>query len=187
MTMFNVFLLLLIGIAFVLGCISGITKQLGSLAAIILGIIACRVYGTSATAWAAATFGGEASDFKVIALSYAGLFIIVYFAAWIAALALKRLVKAMSLGFFDSLAGGVFKAFLWVFAFSLALNAWIAVLPENAPKGAWADRVVAFAPTIIGMGNEIIEDYQTCVHEKSLILRTDSARQNTCAEKIVVI
>lgn len=187
MSVFNVFLLLLTVAAFVLGFISGITRQLGSLAAILLGIVACRLYGASATSWAAEKFGGDAGDFKVVALSYAGLFILVYLLALIAATALKRLVKALRMGFFDSLAGGLFKVFLWVFAFSLVLNAWIAVLPGNAPKGVWAERVIAFAPIIIGMGSEIIEDYQTCLHENSLILRTVSVRQNSCVEKCVVI
>lgn len=152
MTPFNMFLLLVVVVAAALGFRSGIIKQAGAIAAIIIGIIVCRMFGNQATAWVQNIVTADnTSPLVTSVLAYAGLFIITYFVVTLLAGFLHRVVHAVHLGAVDRLCGAAFKVLLWCFVLSIALNVWAAFVPESRPDGVWAQRVEALAPMVMGM------------------------------------
>lgn len=145
------FLLLVVIIAAALGFRSGVVKQAGAIAAIIIGVVACRMFGPQATAWVQTVTADDTSSLVTTVLAYAGLFIVTYFAVTLVALLVHRVVHAVHLGIIDRLAGAALKVLLWVFVLSIALNVWAAFVPDSRPDGVWAERVEALAPTVMGM------------------------------------
>lgn len=146
------FLLLVVVVAAALGFRSGIIKQAGAIAAIIIGIIVCRMFGNQATAWVQNIVTADnTSPLVTSVLAYAGLFIITYFVVTLLAGFLHRVVHAVHLGAVDRLCGAAFKVLLWCFVLSIALNVWAAFVPESRPDGVWAQRVEALAPMVMGM------------------------------------
>lgn len=152
MTPFNMFLLLVVIIAAALGFRSGIIRQAGTIAGIIIGVVACRMAGDRATAWLHTMFSADdTSPLLLNVLAYAGVFIIAYFVVAILASLLHSLVHVVHLGIVDRLGGAVFKVLIWCFVLSLALNVWAAFVPDSRPDGIWAQRVEALAPAVMGM------------------------------------
>ncbi len=151
MTPFNVFLLLVVIIAAALGFRSGLVKQAGSMAAIIIGVIACRMLGDRGTAWLQTVAGDDSSPLLIIVLAYAGIFLLAYFAVTMLVNLVHCVVNVAHLGLIDRLAGAAFKVLLWCFVLSIALNVWAGFMPESRPQGAWAECVEALAPAVMGM------------------------------------
>lgn len=148
-------MLVAMGVALVWGFISGFFKQLGSLAGLVLGVIACRLFGgTVATALASGE--GEPSAATVV-MAYAITFIVVFFAAKLVAYACRSVLHTLHVGIADRLGGAVLRAFLWLFAISLALNVWGVLSPGSGPQGRTAACVEAFAPWVAGQAQAQID------------------------------
>lgn len=143
-------MLLLAVLAAVLGFMKGFVRQAGSLAGVVIGIIVCRVYGPDAVRWLQHVASAD-SGAAVTACAYAGLFILVYLACILASGLVRKLVSGLHLGLLDRLAGAVFKVFVWALLVSIALNVWVAFMPDSRPSGAWARRVEKLAPAVAGM------------------------------------
>lgn len=150
MTAFNIFLILLAIVAGALGFRSGIIKQIGSLVGIVAGIIGCRIYGEAVAQWGISISSEETSPVLVTILAYVAVFILAYLALTLAASLLRNIVKAIHISFIDRIAGSAFRIVLWFFVLSIALNVWVAFLPEQAPQGIWAQRVEKIAPIVMG-------------------------------------
>ena len=146
------------GVALVWGAISGFFKQLGSLAGLVLGVVACRLFGPAV---ASALASGEgAPSLATVVIAYALTFIVVFFASKLVAYACRSVLQTLHVGLADRLAGAVFRAVLWLFAISLALNVWAVLAPGSGPEGGTARKVEAFAPWVVGQAQAKIDSHK---------------------------
>ncbi len=150
MTPFNMFLILLAVVAGALGFRAGIIRQVGSIAGIVAGVIACRMFGPAVVDWCKSIAAEDSSDVMLTVISYAGIFIVAYFALLMCGSMMRSLISSMHLSIVDRVAGAAFKIVLWGFGLSIILNVWCAFLPHQAPEGKWVQRVEAIAPVVMG-------------------------------------
>lgn len=144
--------------AIILGAIKGIVKQLGSFAAVVLSIIACRIFSEPATAIAARILGVSETDsalnhYTCAIIGCAAVFLIVWLLVWMVARLIHRVVTAVKLGPLNSIAGALFMAFKWMLVLSLAFNAWLALAPDSpavARPSQIVDAVESLAPATLG-------------------------------------
>lgn len=150
MTPFNMFLILVAVVAGALGYRSGLIKQIGSIAGIVAGIIACRIFGDTVVTWCHSIAAEDTSDVMLTVVAYAGIFIVAYLALLMCGSLLRKIAEAVHLGIIDRLAGAAFKLLLWFFVLSIGLNLWSVFVPGQAPEGEWAQRVEHLAPVVMG-------------------------------------
>ncbi|MCD8387512.1 MAG: CvpA family protein [Bacteroidales bacterium] len=148
-TTFDTILLIIAIVAALLGFRSGIVRQLGSLAGIVIGIVGCRIFGPQVEQWLTSVASGQ-NPAVITILAYALLFLALYFATVAVAFGIRQIVHSACLGIVDRLAGAVFKAALWLFVTSLLLNVWLAFAPSHSPTGRLAHAAVEFAPAVLG-------------------------------------
>ena len=169
MTVLDIILLLIfIGSAWY-GFRKGIIKQLGSLAAIVIAIIACRTLGQPV----AEMLSGSNPDWQASAVSRATVSIIanalVYLVAYYGVILIAKLMRMVShavlLGPLDRITGAAFAVGKYFLLVSLLLNLYIAVFPSArlSEKSHLCDgRVVLltarFAPWVLGA----LSPYGTC-------------------------
>lgn len=150
MTVFEIALIVLMVLAAILGFRKGIVNQLGALAGIVLGVIACRLYGDWAVGVVSSWASSDSNKVALTVLAYVILFLVVYLLCLLIAKLLRSLIHTMQLGLIDRIAGALLKMFLWFFALSFLLNIWVSVVPEHTPSGSWAQRTLDFAPAVMG-------------------------------------
>ncbi|MCC8072019.1 MAG: CvpA family protein [Bacteroidales bacterium] len=127
MPVFELILVAIVLITAVLGYRRGAIRQVGSILGIVVGIVACRLWGAQAAQSIGSNIG-----------AYAALFIV----GWVTTTLLARLLRGFShailLGPVDGLVGAVLMVFKWLVVISLALNIWQALVPDSAflhPEG----------------------------------------------------
>lgn len=153
MSAFNLIVLAVAGIAFVLGLRKGLIAQAGQIIALVAGIIACRTLGPMAVEWLSADNPAESSGADS-ALAYALTFLLVYAAVLLVARLIRGVVHAVHLSILDRLGGAVFKAGVWLLILSIALNVWAALAPSSDLTDVKAHperaRVLDIAPAVCG-------------------------------------
>ncbi len=163
-------------IAIVKGFNRGLILQLGSLLAIIVAIVCCRLFSTAvADFFNGLSSAGDESPgshlYLNTVIAYILVFVIAYFLAKSVSFFLKKLVHGVHLGIFDRLGGALINAFKWLLALSLAFNLWCAVFPDSeaikssAVTGKW---VLGFAPEILSsqMAKDIFDTAKGLTGEK---------------------
>lgn len=154
MSAFDIFLIVAMCVALVWGGFSGFFRQIGSLAGLVLGIVACRMFAPRV----ASALGPESLSTTVMA--YALVFIVVFFACKLVAYACRGVLRTLHVGFADRLCGAALRAVLWLFAISLALNVWEVVAPGTGPEGSTAAKVEAFAPWAVGQAQAQMDKHK---------------------------
>lgn len=136
MAFIDILLLAVVALGAIQGFRKGIITGFASIAGIILGIVACRLFGDAVnTAIASAypeTTEYPGAPYTGTVLAYLLLFAAVYLACFFCARLLKGIVHAVCLGGIDRLAGVVFGMFKYLLALSLVLNALFAIAPNSA-------------------------------------------------------
>lgn len=120
MQILDIIVLALVSIMTIWGFIRGIVRQIGDLAALIMGIVGANLFGENVTAWIQTH-----TDWALLAcqlVAYISLFLIIYLTIRIVASFIKSLTQLVRLGWIDSLAGGVFGAFKTLLLLSIVLN-----------------------------------------------------------------
>lgn len=154
--------------ALIAGGSKGFVRQLGSFAAIIAAIIACRVFLPQATAVASRLLGvpadgGDLNHYICVIAGGAALFLIVWMLVWLLSRMIHRAITAVKLGPVNAIAGSLFMAFKWMLVTSLALNAWMAVSPGakalQRPSSV-VEAVESIAPATLGFIKDHAADYQ---------------------------
>lgn len=141
MSVTDIVILAICALAAAWGCWRGFIRQLGSFVAILLGIVACQLFGPKV----AASLGWQLWITDVV------LFLIVY----IAVILLSRLIhsasKALLLGPVNRAAGallGIVKALILA---SIVLNVWLAFEPKSdIRRGVVTPTVCRIAPKLFG-------------------------------------
>ncbi len=153
MSAIDIIILAVILIATILGAVKGLVHQIGTIAAVVCAILACRF------------FGGVAADFIVDpSAEHAGVYrTIVYVLVFAVAFISVRLIAGlfgtvmskMHIRVLDRVAGAVFSAALSILAMSLLLNVYLAVTPDDRPRfdspgKPWRTAVLHCAPAVLG-------------------------------------
>lgn len=161
MTAIDIILLLIFIVSAWFGFRKGIIKQLGSLAAIVLAIIACRMFGPQVTDIYMAGHpeyeNSAISHYTVSILANAVIYLVAYYAVILVAKLLRMISHAVLLGPLDSIGGAIFsvaKIFLLV---SLLLNLYIVCFPSTSllsksrlAGGKAVEMTVSYAPWVLG-------------------------------------
>lgn len=156
-----IILIVFAGAVFV-GIRKGIIAQIGSVAAIVLGILACRLFGDKATEITCAlipelTSDSATSHYAASVLGNVLLFVLVYLSAKLLASLVKTAAHALMLGILDRVLGVVFCMFKWFLVMSIVLNLWLALFPSSGlvssskiGNGLAVRTVLDIAPRVFG-------------------------------------
>lgn len=146
--------------AVIYGYWKGMIVQIGSLAGILLGILACRLFGS----WFTEVLGGATGSSDSIDMGYVNgvianviLFLIGFICAKLVARLVKTVTTAVKLSVVDKLLGVIFCLFEWFLVLSILLNVWQVVRPgtditatSTLGNGRATKAVMDLAPTVLG-------------------------------------
>ena len=154
MTALDTFILIVLLAALVLGAYRGIIVQVGSVGAVVVGILLARIGGAEVAGWIAGR--DEVGTFDMVVAKFA-LFVIGYISVRIIVHLFRKATHALSLGFLDRFGGALFCAFEWMLILSLLLNLWFAIRPEppveelsTLGNGHAAKAIIELAPALLG-------------------------------------
>lgn len=151
MSGFAIFIIILVVVSGVLGWRSGLLRQVGRLAGIILGIAACRIYGSAIVDYFCGKGASVSDTVLYTVLCYVLLFIAVYVAATLLAHLMRRMLDSVHIGVLNRLAGAVFNIMEWMLLLSLFLNLWVSLVPATSlAADPLFDRVLWFGPFLLG-------------------------------------
>lgn len=136
----------------------GIIVQLGSLTGILLGILACRLFGP----WFTGIIGQVTGSSDSMHMAYVNgivaniiLFICGFVVAKLTARLVKMMTNAVKLTLLDKLAGVLFTLFEWFLVMSILLNLWQVMRPgldvtasSKMGNGRAARAVLDLAPVV---------------------------------------
>ncbi len=139
----------------------GIVSEIGSLCAIVLALLACRVLGATATDVAARIMGvsadaGSMTAYSAAIVGHGALFLGVWLLVGMLARLLRGAVRLVFLGWLDRLLGALFCGVKWMLVLSLVLNVVHLIWPNAAmwtPEkwGELIKGVLEFAPWLFGV------------------------------------
>lgn len=124
----DIIILAIVVIMVIMGLMQGLVRQLGDLAALVLGVIGANLWGDELTQWIVSH-----TDWALIVcqiLAYIGVFLAIYLFVRLIASFIKALTQFVRLGWIDSIAGGIFSAFKTVLFLSVLLNLAMAIFPD---------------------------------------------------------
>lgn len=147
----DIFILALVVVGGILGYQRGILAQVGSIVAVLAGIVAARMLGPRLVAWFAGA--GEPGVVDIVS-GYGLVFFLAYLLVWLVARMVRSAFRTVKLGVVDKLAGALFRIAEWLLLLSLALNFFIIVTSgkyaiREAAK-PWRGFVIDFAPEVLG-------------------------------------
>lgn len=131
------------------GAVSGLVRQLGTLVAFVVAILACRLLGPSTVA-----FCGAQSSIAVAAC-YVALFIAAFVVVMLIARLLHATINALKLGPVNRVLGALFRMALWTVLLSACFNLFFTVAPSREasylqPGKPWRAWVLGAAPYVVG-------------------------------------
>ncbi len=153
MTAIDIVLLFIALVALFTGAMKGFVRQLGTIAGLVLGIVACRLFGDTVAAWFISPGTEHPEAMRMVA--NVCIFIAVMLCAALLGRLVGALLSAVKLRFIDRLGGAVFRAALWLLITSLLINVYIGIVPDDANRFDCADKpwrawVVDYAPMLLG-------------------------------------
>lgn len=156
MAILDLAIYIIIGVAAVTGYRRGFISQASSLAAIVIGIIACRVLGPTVTDLVVGADANGLKRFAASVMAYICIYAVVGIGVKIVGRVLGKISHALLLGPLDGVAGAALSIAKWMIGISLVLNLYIAFNPMSDAEGSdiAADlplsAVVKIAPAIFG-------------------------------------
>ncbi len=156
----DIFILIVFVVAVIYGYYKGIIVQMGALGGIIVGILACRLFGD----WLAGVFARVSGGSGNIDISYINsvlanviLFVLGFISAKLVARLVKTVTHAAKLGIIDRLCGMVFCLFEWFLVLSILFNLWTIIHPNpslvsmsHLGDGRAVRVILDLAPTVFG-------------------------------------
>lgn len=166
----DIFFIILLAGACILGYSEGLINQLSSLSGVLLGIVAVWIGGDTATRIAASCMGidlAEGGSFAKYSAAVVGcgvLFAVVWGFIWSIGKMLRRAVKKIRMSVIDGIFGSAFMIFKWSLVVSLILNLWYVIQPSSPIffgsrllEGKIFQAVMNLGPYLMGY----IKDYTT--------------------------
>lgn len=163
MNWINLLLLAAAVVAVITGFRRGLIGQMGSLAAVVFGLILCRAMGPTVTGWLGfltpdALLNTPMAGFIPSVVANALIYTAVYYGVRFLASSLRLLAKLMLMGMLDRILGVVFSIIKWTVGLSVALNLWFALFPmsdsvkqSTVCGGAVVEAVMDVAPWMWGI------------------------------------
>lgn len=168
----DIILLLIFIVSAWLGYRKGIITQLGSVAAIAVAIIACRMFGATVSdimfgnhpEWEASSL----SRYGVSIVANCLIYVVAYYAVVLVAKVLKMVSHAVLLGPLDRIAGAAFSVAKYGLLVSLLLNLYIVLFPSTSlisrshlAGGKAVELVIGFAPWLLDTIHPVERDTDT--------------------------
>ncbi len=135
MNIINIILVILLGVAAVTGWRKGFICQIGSLLALVLAVIGCRMAGTEFAEALLPKFGvdlpsvGGLEGKSLVIVCYIVQFVVIYLTIFLLARIIRGVARCVLLGPIDSLAGAGFAVAEWAVGLSLLLNLLVLFCP----------------------------------------------------------
>ncbi len=140
--------------AVITGFIKGILAQLGQIVGMVVGILASRALAPNIFTMFVSDADAQPASMITEVLCYILVYVVAYFAVVLLFKLLRVIVKVVSLGILDRLAGAVFKLIKWALIVSLVYNLYVAISPDASPSAEEypiESAIYAFAPKALDM------------------------------------
>lgn len=135
MSYIDITILVLVVLGIIIGWMKGLVSQVSSICGIVLGLIACNLFGSWATdvlkliipeaaKWPAASV-------TVSATAHIVLFVVVFLSVLLAGTLIRSIVTSLHLGIIDKVGGAAFCSFKYLLYLSIVLNLWYIVKPQS--------------------------------------------------------
>lgn len=139
--------------AVVTGAMTGLVRQLGTLVAFVVAVLACRLSGPTIQG-AVAGMQGQNTQLVII-LCYVLVFIVAFVLVLVVARLLHATVSALKLGAVNRILGALFRLGLWLVVMSACLNVYLAIVPADKAMFTnsgrpWRTLVLKAAPALVG-------------------------------------
>lgn len=159
MSTIDIIILAVCGAAIVWGLIRGLITQLASLGGLVLGIIACRLFGAQTAPVMMQLLPGTFHSEQAARIAGSVLlFILVYLTVGLIASLARKLTRALMLGWLDHLLGALAALLKWLVALSIVLNLWKIVAPGSSllhgsrlMDGELLPAILNLAPRLFGI------------------------------------
>lgn len=150
----DIFICVILVAAAILGYARGFVRQAGSIAAVVLAIIAARMLGPWATehlfAGSTDPEGSSMTAYGAKTAGYAVVFVVTWIVVWLVSRLLHGAIKAIKLGGLNSLGGALFTILEWALGISLLLNIWHLVSPSWQAPSSLSHYVMELLPWLTG-------------------------------------
>ena len=135
MTFVDTITVLLFVASVVIGYMRGLVRQATSLLGYILGIIACNMFGDTATDILLTVMPSAAewplASVTTHAVAVIVLFLLISLSVRVAGMFLRSIVDMLHLGIIDNIGGSALCLFKYFFIFSILLNLWLMINPTS--------------------------------------------------------
>lgn len=156
--MVDILICVAVAVGLYAGYSRGVVRQIGSLVAVLVAIVACQLFGDAAANVAAKLMGcadgTDAVRYAVAsAVGHIVLFLLVWWGLGIVIRVVHDVVRAIRLGVINSLLGAAFMAFKVVLVLSVLLNLWAMTYPSSeqlASSGRITKTVADVGPMLLG-------------------------------------
>jgi len=150
---YDIIILAIAVIALVTGALKGLVHQMGTIAGLICGVLACRFFGGTVADYLVPRDSVHAEMLR--AVCYAVVFLVVFFGIALLARLLGAVLSAVKLRVFDRVCGALFRMLLWMLFLSIAVNIYMAIAPADKPhfystSRPWRTAVTSMAPDLLG-------------------------------------
>lgn len=169
MTVFDIVILIIFVVAAVIGFRKGFIVQVGSLAAIVIGIIACRMFGSQvielispAPSVDDAVNPNSCPSYLYTIVAYCVIYLVAYYAVVLVVKLLKLVAHTVLLGPLDRIGGAIVSVIKWFIPVSLVLNLYLAINPDcdltdkvHIASGQPVTWIIDLAPALFGALTDI--------------------------------
>ena len=135
MSFVDITILLIVVAGAIIGYIKGFVRQISSICGIVLGLIACNMFGGWATdvlrLLVPESAGWPAADVTVKATAHISLFVVVFLSVLLAGTIIRSVFSSLHLGIIDNVCGSVLCVFKYLLCLSIVLNLWYLISPDG--------------------------------------------------------
>ncbi len=162
MTAIDIILIIVFAVSAIAGYRKGFIAQAGSLAAIVVAIIACRVFGPAATGLIMPGSDVETGSlwhrYMASAVACSVVYLVAYYAVILIFRLLKTITHTLMLGPLDRIGGSIVNMLKWAMALSLVANLYLVFWPDGKvlktstlAEGRPVQWITALAPRVLGI------------------------------------
>ena len=189
MTFVDTITVLLFVASVVIGYMRGLVRQATSLMGYILGIIACNMFGDTATDILLTVMPSAAewplASVTTHAVAVIVLFLLISLSVRVAGMFLRSVIGMLHLGIVDNIGGSALCLFKYFFIFSILLNLWLMVNPTSdtfTTEHILGNRpfveTINLAPRVLGAETLPGDSLKTITREAEQIEAADKAESD---------
>lgn len=189
MTFVDTITVLLFVASVVIGYMRGLVRQATSLLGYILGIIACNMFGDTATDILLTVMPSAAewplASVTTHAVAVIVLFLLISLSVRVAGMFLRSVIGMLHLGIVDNIGGSALCLFKYCFIFSILLNLWLMVNPTSdtfTTEHILGNRpfveTINLAPRVLGAETLPGDSLKTITREAEQIEAADEAESD---------